>query len=53
MDADEKKWRVFQLRLTSFQAVGKAQSFYVNALAAYLGLVWCWHLLSKGGEVSI
>jgi hypothetical protein len=48
-----EQWRIFDIRLKYFQAVGKHQAFYTNSLCLMLAVVWTWKLLSGGQGVTI
>jgi hypothetical protein len=49
----DEQWRIFDIRLKYFQAVGKHQAFYTNSLCLMLAVVWTWKLLSGGQGVTI
>ena len=51
--SDAEKWRRFELLLTNFQAVGRSQSFYVNALATSVLVVWAVDLLHHSGGITV
>lgn len=53
MAGNEEKWRRFELLLAHFQAIGKSQSLFVNALLAFLCLVWSLDVLHHSGGVTV
>jgi len=53
MPSAEEKWRKFDLLLANFQAIGKAQSRFVNSLISFLCLVWAVDLLRSSGGITV
>jgi hypothetical protein len=53
MPPPEEKLRQDDVLLKNFQNIGKSQSFYINALVAFLFLVWAVELLHQAGGVTI
>jgi hypothetical protein len=53
MPSDEERWRRFDILLANFQAIGRSQSRFVNALALFLCTVWVVELLRSSGEIAI
>ncbi len=53
MPSAEEKWRKFDLLLANFQAIGKAQSRFVNSLIAFLCLIWAVDLLRSSGGITV
>lgn len=48
----EISWRLFEIHKSSMDAVGKAQGRFVNAILAYLAILWGWWLM-KPSDMSI
>src|SRR6266481_3659479 len=53
MPNETEKWRKFDLLLANFQAIGKWQSRFVNALIAFICLVWVVDLMHSSGGITV
>ncbi len=52
-DAQDVNWRLFDLHYANYQSISKAQKVHLTTLMGYLSLVWGWHVVAGGVDVTI